>query len=264
MILTSGRGSSRQAETPPARTPTARPAGQTVLVRKLLVVLLVLVVLVVGADIAGRAVAQNEAAAAISRQQGTAEIGPTKVGIHGFSFLAQALPGRYQHITLDAPDVTVGPVVGIATTIDLYDVGFPLSAALKGDTSELVAGRATLRGSMPTSAVTAAIKQSGATVSAGTGGSIQVTAPVSVLGRSVTVTADLLPSFSGGVLTMKAMNVRAAGIALPDVDQLADQLSVTLPLDTLPFEIAGATLTAEGSDLVLTATAYGVRLDRLH
>lgn len=229
--------------------------------RKLLVALLVLVLLVVGADIAGRVVAQNEASSAISRQSGTAEIGRTTVAIHGFSFLAQALPGRYQHITLDAPDVTVGPVVGIATTIELYDVRFPLSGAVKGDTSDLVAGRATVRGTMPTSAVTAAIKQSGASVSAGTGGSIQVTAPISIAGRSVAVTADLLPTFSAGVLTMRAMNVRAAGFSLPDVDQLADELSVTLPLSSLPFEVAGASLASQGSDLVLTATAYDVRLD---
>lgn len=225
--------------------------------------LFILVLLVVGADIAGRVIAQNEAATAISRQSGTATIGRTTVAIHGFSFLAQAVPGRYQNITLTASDVVVGPVVGIAATIELYDVQFPLSDALEGDTGNLVAGRATLRGVLATSSVMAAISQSGARISAGADGSIAVTAPVSIGGRSITVTADLMPSFSAGVLRLDAMNVRAAGIAVPDVDAVTRQLSVTLPLDKLPFAVDGATVMSSGADLVLTATAYNVRLDAI-
>ena len=242
------------------RTENARAAGNTAGVRKLLVFLLIVVLLVVGADIAGRVIAQNEAATAISRQSGTATIGRTTVAIHGFSFLAQAVPGRYQHITLTASDLTVGPVVGIAATIELYDGQFPLSDALQGNTDNLVTERATLRGEQATSAVTAAIPQSSAAISAGANGSIQVTAPVSISGRSITVTADLLPSFSAGVLRLNAMNVRAAGIPLPDVDALTRNLSVALPLDQLPFAVDGATVTSSGSNLVLTATAYNARL----
>lgn len=229
--------------------------------RKLLVFLVILIVLVVGADIAGRVIAQNKAATEISRQSGSATLGPTTVAIRGFSFLTQALPGHYQDITLQSSDVAVGPVTGIAATIELYDVQFPLSDALKGDTGNLVAGRVTLRGVLAASAVTSAIPQSGATVSAGTDGSIEVTAPVSIAGRSITVTADLLPSFSAGVLRLNAMNVRAAGISLPDVDSLTQNLSVALPLDKLPFAVDGATVTASGTDLVLSATAYNVRLN---
>lgn len=225
--------------------------------------LFIVVLLVVGADIAGRVVAQNEAATAISRQSGTATVGRTTVAIRGFSFLAQAVPGRYQHITLTASDVVVGPVAGIAATMELYDVRFPLSDALKGNTGNLVAGRATLRGVLASTAVTSAIPQSGATISTGADGAIAVTAPVSIGGRTIPVTADLLPSFSAGVLRLNAMNVRAAGIPLPDVDSVTRQLSLTLPLDKLPFAVDGATVTSAGSDLVLTATAYDVRLDAI-
>jgi hypothetical protein len=59
------------------------------------------------------------------------------------------------------------------------------------------------------------------------------------------------------------MNVRAAGIAVPDIDAVTRQLSVTLPLDQLPFTVDGATVISSGSDLVLTATAYNVRLDTI-
>ncbi len=228
--------------------------------RKLFVFLLVLMLLVVGADIAGRVIAQNKAATEISRQSGTATLGQTTVAIRGFSFLAQAVPGRYQNISLQASDVAVGPVAGITASIELYDVQFPLSDALQGDTGNLVAGRATLRGVLAMSAVTSAIPQGGARVSAGTDGSIEVSAPLSIAGRSIAVTADLLPSFSAGVLRLNATNVRAAGISLPDVDTITQNLSVTLPLDKLPFAVDGATVTSSGSDLVLTATAYNVRL----
>ena len=231
--------------------------------RKLLALLVILVVLVVGADVAGRVIAQNEAATRISRQSGSATIGPTTVSIRGFSFLALAIPGHYQDITLQASDVTVGPVTGIAATIELYDVRFPLSDALRGNTGSLVAGRATLRGELATSAVTAAIPLPGAAISGGPDGSIEVSAPVAVAGRSIPVTADLLPSFAAGVLRLDAMNLRAAGIDLPDVDSIAQHLSVTLPLDKLPFAVDGATLTASGSTLVLSATAYQVRLNSI-
>ena len=233
------------------------------LVRKLLVLLAVLIALVVGADLAGRALAQSRAAAEVSRHLSTGASSGATVTIHGFSFLAQAIPGHYQHITLTASDVAAGPVTGIRTTIELYDVRFPLADALHGDTGNLVAGRATVRGLLAASAVTAAIPRSGAVVSAGGDGTIRVSTTVSILGQRFPVTADLLPSFANGVLRLTAADVRAAGIAVPNIDQLTRDLSLSLPLTGLPFALDGATLTSSGTDLVLTATAYAVSLHSL-
>ena len=225
--------------------------------RKLLVVLFVLVVLIVGADIVGRLVAQSRVAQEITRQTGTAA---PSVSIRGFSFLAQALTGHYQDVTVRSPDLTVGPISGIGATIELYDVVLPLSDALHGDTKNLVAGQATLRAVISDESITGAMAQAGAVVSAGPDGAVRVSATVSIAGAHIPVSADLLTSFADGVLHLDASNLRAAGIALTDVAQLTKDLSLALPLNGLPFPLQGAALTATGSDLLLTATAYQVHL----
>ncbi len=223
--------------------------------RKLLILLAVLLLLVVGADIGGRAYAESKASDAIGAKSGTTA---PSVVIHGFSFLAQALPGHYQNITLASSDVTAGPITGIDATIELYDVDFPLSDAVKGDTSSLTAAQATLRGVIGDSVITAAMGQKGVTLSAGSGGAIRASATISVGGQQVAVTADLVASYASGVLHLKANGLDAAGVTLPDVAQLTDGLSLSLPLKGLPFIVQAATLTASGSSLILTATANNV------
>ncbi len=227
--------------------------------RKLLVLLAVLILLGVGADLAGRSLAESKAGESVARKTGT--VAPA-VDIHGFSFLAQALPGHYPQITLTSAGLTVGPVTGIATVVQLYDVTYPLADAVQGDTTRLTAGRATLNGTVPATVVAAVLTQTfgrpGVTISAGTDGSMRLGATASVAGRTVPVTAELTASFSGGVLHLTAGAVKAAGVAVPYLQQLARTLSVDLPLDKLPFRVTSATVSASGSDLVLTAAANDV------
>ncbi len=223
--------------------------------RKLLVFLLVLVALVVCADLVGRAVAQSKAGEAIATRTGLPAPGVT---IHGFSFLAQALPGHYQHISLTSPDVTAGPISGIDTTVELYDVDLPLRDALAGDTSNLVAGSATVQGRLSFADLGEALAQTGAVAAPGPDGAIRVTTTVTVAGRRIPVTADLIASFTSGVLHLKATDVTAAGFAVPDVDDVTRALSVDLPLTGLPFRIDTATLVSTGTDLELRAAAEQV------
>jgi hypothetical protein len=231
-------------------------------VRKLLIFLVVLILLVVGVDIGGRAFAESKAGEAIATQTGT--VAPS-VHIHGFSFLAQALPGHYQNITLTSQDVAAGPITGIAATIELYDVDLPLGDALNGTASNLRAAQVRLHGEIPTSRISAAMTQTGVTITAGPGGAIRVGATVSVAGQQIPVTADLVASFSSGALHLDAKGLTAAGISLPsiaglNIADLARNLSLALPLRDLPFTVQAATLTASGTNLVLTAIANDVRI----
>ncbi len=227
--------------------------------RKLVIFLVVMLVLLVGVDLAGRAVAESKAGEAIANKTGTAA---PAVHIHGFSFLVQAIPGHYSHISLNSSDVTAGPITGIAATVELYDVDFPLGDALKGDTSRLVAAQATLTGVLADSALTAALPQAGVTISPGTGGAIRVSTTATVLGRQVPVTADIVPSFRAGILHLDATGITAAGTTLPNATELTTKLSLELPLTGLPFTVGAATLTATGTDLVLTATATDVAVGK--
>ncbi|MET3804510.1 hypothetical protein ABIB25_001505 [Nakamurella sp. UYEF19] len=225
--------------------------------RKLLVFLVILIIVVVGIDIGGRAFAESKAGEAIAIQTGTTA---PSVDIHGFSFLVQALRGKYSNITLTSSDVTAGPISGIGVTIDLYDVNFPIGDAVKGDTSNLTAAQAHVTGVIPDSQVTAALAQSGATISEGPGGAIRVAATVDIAGTRVPVTATLVPSFTAGTLRLDATNLTAAGVAVPNIAQLTRNLSLALPLKDLPFAVQAATLVSSGANLVLTASANDIRI----
>lgn len=230
--------------------------------RKLLIFLVVVSLLVIGVDIGGRAYAESKAATAIAAQTGT---NSPAVDIHGLSFLVQALPGHYRNITLTSPDVTAGPITGIAATIELYDVDLPLADALKGDTTNLHAAQVRLHSEIPTNRVSAAMTQTGVTITAGPRGAIRVSVTISAAGIRIPVSADLVASFSSGALHLDATDVTAAGVDLPSVlglnlSDLTKNLSLALPLNNLPFTVQAATLTASGSDLVLTATANDVRI----
>ena len=225
--------------------------------RKLLISLFVLIVIVVGLDIGGRFYAESKASEAIGQQTGTAA---PDVDIHGFSFLVQAIPGHYQHVTLTSHDVTAGPISGIAATIELYDVNYPLGDAIKGNSDNLTAAQATLTGVIPDSEVTAAMKQANVTISAGADGAIRLSTSISIAGHQIPVTADLVASYSDGTLHLDATGLTAAGISLSALTNLTKGLSLSLPLKDLPFTLDAATLTASGSNLILTASGNDVRV----
>ncbi|SDO44724.1 Protein of unknown function [Nakamurella panacisegetis] len=225
--------------------------------RKLLIFVLVLIVLVVGVDIGGRALAESKAGDAVAGKTGG--VAPS-VDIHGMSFLLQAVPGHYSHITLTSNSVVAGPITGIAAIVDLYTVDFPLSDALKGDTSHLTADQGRLVGQIAAGKIAALLPQAGVRISAGPDGSIRLATTVSVAGQKIPLTADLVTSFESGSLHLDAENLDAAGIALPNVAGLQKNLSLVLPLKGLPFAVESADLTASGSNLVLTATAKNIAM----
>ena len=227
-------------------------------VRKLLIFVFVLIVIVVGLDIGGRYYAEAKASKTIGEQLGTP--GPS-VDIHGFSFLAQAIPGHYKNITLTSSDVKAGPITGIAATIELYDVDFPPGDAIKGTTSELTAAHATVNGVIPDSQIAAAMNQPGMTISAGLDGAIRLSTTVTILNQKIPLTADLVASYSSGTLHLDATGLSAAGISLGALTNLTKGLSLSLPLKDLPFTLDTATVTASGSDLLLTASANNVRIE---
>ncbi|GGM15647.1 LmeA family phospholipid-binding protein [Nakamurella endophytica] len=219
--------------------------------RTLLVTLLLLALVVVGVDIGGRLLAESKAGEAVARE-GHLATAPD-VTIHGFSFLAQAIPGNYGKITLTSQDLALGPVDGVAAVVDLYDVRLPLSDALQGDTRRLTAGFADLRAQIPTSALAAALHQPGVTVTAGPDGTIRLGTSATVLGRRVPVSVDLGVQFAAGVLRLRAQSVQAAGVSSSVLNGLASGYSLDIPLDGLPVPVTSASARVEGSQLVVVA-----------
>lgn len=233
--------------------------------RALVITLLVLILLVVGVDIGGRAFAQAKVADAIAAQ--TTAANRPAVSIHGLSFLAQAVPGRYGKVTVGWTALILGPVRDVTATIDFSDVRYPLSDAFRGTVDQLVAGRADLTASIPLTSVTAALNLPGVTLRAGAGGRLEVRAPVIPGGPALDLSADVRAQVVGNSLRLTAANLRAPGTApaLPGVvtTLLERSLVLDLPLDSLPLTVQAATVTAVGDHLEVAAQASDVRASEL-
>lgn len=227
--------------------------------RKWLILLIVLVLLVVGVDLGGRVFAESKAGEAISARTGMAAV---DVNIHGFSFLAQALPGNYSHITLTAPDQVVGPLTGLHTALDLYGVHLPLSDAVKGNVDSLTADRADLKLTIPTATLGKALGYPGLTISPGAAdGEITMQLPVTVQGHQVTPKATFKAQVVGTNLRLAATKLEGVTGA-PQLDaelsKVLTGISLDLPLTDLPVRITGASISALPDAVQVSAQAEHV------
>ncbi len=224
-------------------------------VRKLIVALVAIALVLVGADVAGRLVVQHQAAQALAEQlpKGT----DPSVRIGGFSFLLQAVPGDYTHITLRAADLPLGEVKASTVTAELSEVHLSPGDALSGKLDHLTVGRADLRAVIAASALGSALDQPGMTFSPGQGMAVRVHTTVAVDGRTFPVTADVVIAVADGALKLSARPVTAAGVTIPDpaARALQERLSTSLPLSALPFPLGSATVTVSDGDLVISAHA---------
>jgi hypothetical protein len=223
------------------------------------------VLLAVGADIVGRQIAESRAGEAIATRTGN-QVAPD-VTIHGFSFLVQAIPGKYDDITLTSHGLTLGPLTGVDASVDLYDVTYPLSSAFSGTTDGLAAGSGALVARIPTSALSSALQSatgvSGVTVGSGPNGTVQLTASVPVGTVRVSVTATLAGAVADGKLTLSATGASAGGAAVPAGVDLEKFFSLSVPLTALPVQITSGSIATSGSDLVLRATTGPITADAL-
>ncbi len=122
--------------------------------KKLVITLVVLVALLIGADFGARAIAESRAGEALAKEAGTTTA--PNVDITGFPFLTQAIGGEYDHITVSLVGAELAnlPLTGV---VELYQVHFPLSDAMSGDTSNVTAGRATMIARTPVGGLAAAV-----------------------------------------------------------------------------------------------------------
>ncbi|MBN9608314.1 MAG: DUF2993 domain-containing protein [Actinobacteria bacterium] len=231
--------------------------------RKLLVALLVLAVVLIGADVGGRVYAEDQADAALAQHlPGPAD---PAVSIHGFSFLLQALPGRYSHVTISSNDLSSGPLQHVAAEADLYDVSYPLRSAISGTVDGLTIGRAQLRLTVPATDLGSVLGVPNLTLSSTAGTAIRLHTSVTVAGETVPVTADVAISMTDRTLHLSASALSAGGVSLPSalIGELHRRLTVSVPLPGLPFGVTSAVISVSGGDLVISASATDLRADQI-
>jgi hypothetical protein len=228
--------------------------------RKGLVIFLVLLIgLVIAADRIGLWVAQDQIAKNVATQYGLDH--KPSVTIKGFPFLTQALGGKYGEIDVNVGDVTQLGVHLTDTVVTLKGVKAPLSDAVHGDASKMVADTAT---SVATVSYADVDKEAprGLKVSA-KGKDLQVRGPVTVLGLSRTVTATVTVKPSGRNVRVLPQTVNAGGATLPAA-LVQQAFTFTMPVKGLPLNTRISDVQVGADGLRVTTVGEHVNLESLN
>jgi hypothetical protein len=221
--------------------------------------LIILIGLVIAADRVGLMVAEKEIAKNVAAQS-ELDHNP-KVSIKGFPFLTQALGGDYDEI-----DVHIGDMVQLGVHLKdaevvLKGVHAPLSDAVHGDASKIVADSAT---SIATVGYDEVDKEApnGMKVSA-KGTALQVHGPVTVLGFTRTVTATVTVQPSGRSVRVVPQSVKTSGATIP-MALVQQAFTFTVPVKGLPLGSKISDVTVQPDGLRVSATAQDVSLAKLN
>lgn len=231
--------------------------------RKALVTCLILLVVLggiaVAGDIVGRRVAQNKIADNVASQYGLDHT--PKVSIKGFPFLTQALDGRYDEIDIDVGQLTQQGVKLTDAAVSLKGVTAPLSDAVHGDASRIVADTATSTATVGYDDVNKEAPN-GMKVSA-QGSALQVRGPYRILGMTKTITATVTVQPSGRDVRVVPQTVKAGGTSVP-ITLVRQAFSFTMPVRGLPLgtRISAVEVTPEG--LRVSTTGQNVKLSELN
>lgn len=227
--------------------------------RALVITVIVLIVVLVGLDFGARFFATSQVEKALASELELAT--EPDVSVSGFPFLYQAFKGDYGQITIETSTLALGPVDNVNATITLNDVKLPFSEAIAGNADALTAGSADLVARIPSSSLAAAAGQVDLQISAGTNGALRLTTSTEVLGQTVTVSGDAKASISNNNLRLTVSGLTAP-VELPAEvkSALAQQLNLSIPLTGLPVAVVSATVTVDGTDVVVTGHAVDVKL----
>lgn len=242
--------------------------------RRLLITLIVLLVVLgvvlavadrVAANVAERAIADQ-----VRQEMAEQEVrsSPPEVGVGGFPFLTQVLAGEYESISILLRDVQ-GPAQGRTVRVPELEVHARDVAAsiqtLRSGQGEIVAKDVEGTATISYGTVAEFIGQEGLTLTE-EGGRLAVTAPLEVLGQRLTVqgTADL--TVDEGQVAIRFAELTAEGLpAIPAAQALvnayAQQISVQVPLPTLPYGLQVQEVRALPEGLAVTASAQDVPLN---
>lgn len=192
-----------------------------------------------------------------------------EVTIRGVPFLTQVVAGKYQEITIllrdfSAPasnDKTVRmPVLDIRAR----DVRAPLET-LRTQQGDIVATSVTGTGTLGYPTVAALVGREGVTLSE-KDGKVAVTAPLSALGQTVTVTGTADLTVVDDTMRIHFEDLVASGLPTSPIVQgllqaYAKQISLDVKLPSLPLDLRVQKVQARPEGLVVTTGADNVSLN---
>ncbi|GAA4609577.1 DUF2993 domain-containing protein [Actinoallomurus liliacearum] len=231
--------------------------------RKAFVICLILLIvfggIAIAGDIIGRRVAQNEIAKNVASQY---QLDHTPdVSIKGFPFLTQAIDGRYDEIDIKVGDVTEQGVHLTGTTVALKGVTAPMSDAMHGDSSKMVADSATSTATVGYDDVNKSAPHDMKVSAAGS--DLLVRGPYTVLGVTQTVTATVTVQPAGRGVRVVPQSVKAGGTTVP-VGLVRQAFTFTMSVKGLPLNTRITDVKVEQQGLRVSTTAQHVKLDSLN
>lgn len=249
-----------------------RRRGRKVLI-SLLVLLLVLVGLLVVADRIASGVAEraigDQVRQELTRQDASAARPEVEVG--GFPFLTQVLDGTYERIIIRLRDVK-GTVEGNSVSLPVLDVDARNVTAsldtIRSGQGDVRAERVDGTGTVSYESLATLLDRPGLKLSE-QDGKLMVTAPLEILGVSLTVTgaAEVTVNEEGKV-ALRFSDLDAEGLPnLPAarllLNNYARSISINVPLPELPFQLTLREVRPTPEGLAVTADAQDVPINSL-
>lgn len=242
--------------------------------RRLLILALILVFLVAGLLVVADRIAAGFAERTIAEQvrsevaKRDLQSSQPQVSVGGFPFLTQVVSGRYESISILMRDVE-GSVQGNSVRlpeldVDARDVTASIETLRSGQgdvRARTVEGTATI-----SYASVAALVQGPKVTLTHENGNLAVSAPLEFLGQQFTVEGTAQLTISEGQVQVRFENLTAQGLpevpaAQALVNAYARQISISVPLPDLPFQLIVQEVRPLPEGLAVTATAQDVPLN---
>jgi hypothetical protein len=240
----------------------------------LLVILLVLVGALVAIDRIAVGAAEDRIAEQAAKEMVARDIvtsGDPRASIAGFPFLTQVAAGRYQKITIDVGQLETNGVRLDSLSLTARTVHADTRAVMNG-TGEVTADRVTGTATMGWDAVREALEVANlpgidpSTVQVSVvNNQVEVLVPLPVSGAQATADAKGTVQLENGEIRVRITDFTVQGADVPPAvqylaDQIRDQLSVTLPVPAMPYQLTIDRVETTAAGVMITASADNVQL----
>lgn len=245
--------------------------------RFLLIFVLVAIMALIVADRVGVLVADHEVASQVKAQLAAQDITANddpSVSVRGFPFLTQVLSGHYDEIDIVVPGLSSHGIRMDSLRVVATGVDAPASTVMS-DEGQVVASKVVGTGEIAWASFEQMVDLSGLqqygvdpstlTITGADDGTITLSAPVAVAGKSITATAAGTLAVANDVVHVKIGKISANESAIPAAVQtqlqaIAQQLTFDVRIPALPYNLRlesvhatskGIAITADASDVVL-------------
>lgn len=227
------------------------------------VTVLVVAALVWGSDEAIRIATQDAVASTVRRAEGL--VTKPTVAVHGSFFLPQAIRGRYSDIDISAQGIEDGGLRVAQLTAHLHGLHVALGPLITGNVPGIPIDSSQERVTITYADLNRYLTGRGypVTVAAGEKGALKLTGHVTVLGKTISLSADTKfePIAAGVDVTPVQLDTGTSVLNALSQLTLGSRVSFVIPTAQLPFGQqvtgvtagpAGITITAAGTDIVVS------------